>query len=880
MRGVFVGRPTALATALLVVACATFTVAAPPDEAYIQARIEFDSMDEMEEFMSRSHFDVMKAKPGRGVTIVTDAAELEQIRSLGYDVTVELEDMEAHYASRIRGENFGDFHTYSECVDYLDALHAMYPDITTEKASIGLTEEGRDLWVMKISDNPGVDESEPEVLLDGLHHAREPIGPEAIMHFMSWLCENYGTDPEATFLVNEREIWIFLIVNPDGYCYNEQTDPNGGGMWRKNRKDNPGSSCYGVDPNRNYLKEWGTSGISFDPCDDVFCGPEAESELEIQAYTAFTRAHEFVTNISFHSVVGTVLIPWGYDVDVQTPDDALFREVAAEMTQYNGYSYGQCGDILWYSCSGTTCDWLYDELDVFSVCVEVSGSGFWPQESEIPSLRAENLWPQQYIARIAGTYLGMTQYVVDDGPMGNGQPEAGETIDLIVTIQNQGLSGSASDVVITLSTDDPYVQLHSAGSTLGTIGAREDADNAGSPFSLTVDPATPDGHGMAMTVEITAQGFVAVEEITWMVGTPQVLFADDMEGGTGNWVENDGYWGLSSLRSHSPTHSYTDSPTGDYGNYRNTWIELAQSVDLSNAASAQVRFWQRVLTEEDYDFCYVEASSDAGATWGQVGPRYHGDNGSWEEVTLPIDAFTGTPGFKIRFRFTSDTYVEEDGWYIDDVAILGPPPGNARPGAPSLVDPPNGGSVATSTPVLTVGNATDEDPGDVLTYAFLVYSDELCTTEVASISAVAECTGETAWTVDTSLADGDYWWRAYADDGTERGPLMATASFEVQSTGVDGSVTAIALYPGRPNPFARESRLSFDLPASADVRFAIYGVDGRLVRTLVDGAAGPGTVSVTWDGTDDRGRRVGSGLYFMRLETEGQVRHGKIVVLK
>jgi carboxypeptidase T len=873
-------RLAVLVAAALVVVC-TAASAAQPERVHIQARVEFDSMAEMEEFMALSHFDVMEVKPGVGVTIVTDPEELQQIQALGYDVTVELPDMEAEYASRVRGRDYGDFHEFAEVLQYLDDLHAAYPSITTERFSIGTTYEGRNLWAMKISDNPEVDEPEPEVLYDGIHHAREIIVPEVIMHYMSWLCDNYGTDPEATFLVDEREIWFIVIVNPDGFVYNETHNPNGGGMWRQNRQLHPGG-CYGTDVNRNYSYMWGTSGVSHDPCDDeTYCGPNAFSEFETQAYKAFAESREFVTNVTIHSVVGAVLIPWSYDAGIHTPDDALFREIADAMTQYNGYDVGQCGEVLWYSCSGTTSDWLYSELGVVSFCIEVGGSGFWPQESEIPGLRAENLWPQQYMTRVAGTYLGMEDYLLNDGPTGDGKLDAGETIDLSMTIQNQGLSGSASNVVLTLVTDDPYVQLHDASSSLGTIAARASATNSGDPFSFTIDPSTPDAHGIKLTVKIEADGFSTVEEIAAMVGTAAVLFSDDMEGGTGNWVENDGIWGQTVLRSHSPTHSYADSPTGSYGNYLNTWIELAQPLDLSHATAAALSFWHRDITEESYDFCYVEASSDGGSTWLQVGPRYHGDNGTWQMVTLPLDEFTGTAYFKVRFRFTSDTYVTDDGWFVDDVVISGPPTGNTAPTAPGLVGPPNGGSVGTSMPVLTVSNATDADPGDVLNYGFLIYGDELCTSVVASASGVVEGTDETSWTVDSPLTDGTYWWRSYADDGTERGLLMSTASFIVQATGIDdGAITRLALHPGRPNPFSGESHLSFDLPARTDVKFAIYGVDGRLVRTLVAGEAGPGTVTVAWDGTDESGRRVGSGLYFMKLEAGSEVRHGKIIRLK
>ncbi len=868
-------RYIVLALALVMLVSTAGTAA---DVAKIQALVEFDSRAEWREFVSIPGLDVMRSKPGVMVQIVTDAQQLEELRSLGYALTVEIEDMERYYSSRMRGPNFGEFHTYSEMIDFLDDLHANYPLITTARESIGSSWEGRALWAIKISDNPDVDETEPEVLFDGMHHAREPMSLEVQIHYMNWLCQNYGSDPEATFLVDNREIWFLPIVNPDGYVYNETTYPQGGGMWRKNRRDNDGSSCYGVDPNRNYDYMWGTSGISFNPCNDTYCGTSAFSEPEIQAYRDFVLDHEFVTNVTFHSVAGMVLLPWGYDYTQHTADDALFRTMANEMAKYNGYQVGQAGEIL-YDCSGTTCDWAYGVADVLSLCIEVAGTDFWPQESEIAGLNAENLWPQIYVTRVAGGYLALDDYVLSGGD-GDGEPDAGETLDLVATIENQGVGLGMTDVEMTLVTDDAYVTLHDATTTLGSIPALSSADNSADPFSFTLDASCPDAHGLTLTLQISGDGFYAEEDLSWMVGTPTLVFSDDMESGTGNWVENDGYWGLSSSVYHSSTNSYTDSPSGSYGNYRNTWIELAGPLDFSNASAAEMTFWHRVQTELDYDYCYVEASTDNGSTWLQVGPRYHGDNGGWEQVELDLSPYVGTDQFKVRFRFNSDAYVTDNGWFVDDVMIYGPDPSNAPPETPSLSDPPAGGTVSTSTPTLEVVNATDPDAGDVLTYGFLVYSDAERTGLVCSTTGVAEGSGTTSWTVGSSLSNGTYYWTAYADDGTERGPLMDTGSFTVENTGIEGGPTKLALHPALPNPFAARTMIAFDSPVATEARVEVYSVDGRLVRTLLAGSVSPGRTELAWDGRDETGHRLGSGLYFVRVSTPRETRHGKVVVLR
>ena len=102
-----------------------------------------------------------------------------------------------------------------------------------------------------------------EVRLDSLHHSREPQGMQSSLWFLLYMLEEYGNDPLATYLVNEREIYFVPCVNPDGYEYNRQIAPGGGGLWRKNRRDNGNST--GVDLNRNYPFQWGFDNSGSSP---------------------------------------------------------------------------------------------------------------------------------------------------------------------------------------------------------------------------------------------------------------------------------------------------------------------------------------------------------------------------------------------------------------------------------------------------------------------------------------------------------------------------------------------------------------------------------------------------------------------------------------
>ena len=128
------------------------------------------------------------------------------------------------------------YHSYTETTAEVAAVAAAHPDIVS-RFSIGKSYQGRDIWAVKISDNVGVDEAEPEVMFDGTHHSDEHMATEMTLHILHWLVDGYGTVPRITNIVNSREIWIVFTVNPDGAEY----DISGGKFhyWRKNRQPTP-----------------------------------------------------------------------------------------------------------------------------------------------------------------------------------------------------------------------------------------------------------------------------------------------------------------------------------------------------------------------------------------------------------------------------------------------------------------------------------------------------------------------------------------------------------------------------------------------------------------------------------------------------------------
>ncbi len=152
-----------------------------------------------------------------------------------------------------------NYHDYAELTAVVNQVVADHPAIA-RKISIGTSYEGRDLMAVKISDNVGTDENEPEILFNSQQHAREHLTVEMAIYLLNLFTDSYGSDTRITNIVNTREIWIVPTVNPDGSEYDIATGSYR--SWRKNRQPNSGSSDVGTDLNRNWGYNWGCCGGS------------------------------------------------------------------------------------------------------------------------------------------------------------------------------------------------------------------------------------------------------------------------------------------------------------------------------------------------------------------------------------------------------------------------------------------------------------------------------------------------------------------------------------------------------------------------------------------------------------------------------------------
>jgi murein tripeptide amidase MpaA len=352
--------------------------------------------------------------------------------------------------------SMGGYLTYSEMMAELDELKTLYPNLITTKSSIGTSLEGRAIWMVKISDNPTSDESqEPGVIYSGLHHAREPLSMMSLIYYMYYILSQYGTDPEITCLINNRELYFVPCLNPDGYVYNQTTNPSGGGLWRKNRRNN-GDGTFGVDLNRNYSYFWGydNSGSSATTSSEIYRGSSAASEPEVTAYSNFVNSKQLSAGLNYHTYGEELILPFAYN-NSPTSDENHYRNIAGMLTAENKFGYGRPYEVLYYNVNGSTTDWLYGTRNIISFDPELGteADGFWPVQSRILPICESTLDMNISLAWAAGSYIkpriDSDLYV------------SGYSYNLPVRISNYGSSQGTTET-IALSFNDSRILQYDA----------------------------------------------------------------------------------------------------------------------------------------------------------------------------------------------------------------------------------------------------------------------------------------------------------------------------------------------------------------------------------------------------------------------------------
>ncbi len=546
-------------------------VQAGPMVVRVQARDYWELYDHIQ--FKGTSIDIAGKVAGESYDLVLDRADLPLVMASGLAMEVVVDDIDTR-----RGEAAldGYYCSHDSIVSIMRNWATTYPDIC-KFDSIGRTYYGRWIYGVKISDNVQVEEDEPEVLFESLHHSREWACPQAARHFGDTLLANYATNSEFQDFIDNHQLWLFPIINVDGYDY----DYPGQRMWRKDRQ--PFGGSVGTDPNRDYngccngnrMSDWGalTSGSasSHEPSSDVFMGAHAMFGDEVDALAEFFKQHTFVADVSLHSYSELVLWPFGNGFTA--PDDAMLsglgQGMALRMSRLSGGTYTPEQASSLYPTSGGSIDWMY---------------GWAHNVGGFPCM--------SYVFELG------TRFYQNTGDLESIQKECFDGAFYLFT--------HADSIIDNLEGEVPPPVLAPLDSS------------ATGDFTIHWSPVRPE-HNHPDKWEL--------EELTGLTVT-----TDDIESGSGLW-DFEGF-SLSTSQHHSGSNSVFSGSANNISNYMVTKDPYpVQSGD-------SLTFWLWYNLETNYDVFVAEVSENL-LEWTQLHERYEGNASSWQREAFSLEPWVG-----------------------------------------------------------------------------------------------------------------------------------------------------------------------------------------------------------------------------------------------
>ena len=689
---------------------------------YSKASVGLSSQNTLRKLASLGvETDHGQLKPGHSFISAFSEKELERIKAAGFTVDILVPDVVADFqernakvmASIAQDQLVADFcnktktyktprnwklgamggHlTYEQMLVHLDSMRAKFPHLVTAKAAIDTTKtrEGRTIWFVKISDQPDINEpTEPQGLFSAVHHAREPVGMHQLIYFMWYLLENYNMIPELKNLVNNTALFFVPCLNPDGYIFNQTEEPLGGGMWRKNRRNN-GNGTFGVDLNRNYGFKWGFDdfGSSPFPDEDTYRGDEAFSEPETRAMKHFCETHRFKAGLNYHTYSNLIIHPWGFN-NLQCPDSTLFRNLAKEMAKENNYRIGTGMEVLGYNSNGSSDDFMYAEQDdkpaIMAMTPEV-GDWFWPTADQILPLCAENVHQNLTVVRS----LLPCAYVQDStGLFLRSSPDSESVYRLLYKLTRSGVNTNPATFTITFTPfGDSAVGLPTLSKTYTDLLPNQTITDSVLVLAATSVEQLPRRFAFEVAID---NGIFITTDTVYHVGSktdvlPQMVEnCDNADAWLGSWVVRSG--------PQLEGNGCLSQSEGNYAPATNAYMQRKQPFDLRNRAdtvitAAEMTMWTQFDIEKNFDYASVEFSADSGLTWAvactdksslsspfsqQAGadniiPVWDGVRTKWAKERIDLQPYLGKKLW-MRFFFHSDDFAEFAGFMVDDIRI-------------------------------------------------------------------------------------------------------------------------------------------------------------------------------------------------------------------
>ena len=501
----------------------------------------------------------------------------------------------------------------------------------------------------------------------------------------------------------------------------------------------------------------------------------------------------------------------------------------------------------------------------------------------------------------------------------DGGPDAGETIELVLSLQNTG-TDPATGVTATISTSDPYAEILDAVEAFDDL-APDSVRTCLDDYEIAIDSACPDGHALVLDLLIEAAEGSWPLPCTLEVHAPVLTLSsfaivDSLGGDDDGRCDAGETFQLVPQLTNTGGEMATDLTLELHVYHPAVTLTLSKAlVDTLRCAEGleAVSFWLSVDSAAVEPEIYV-AELVVSADWGQnaicafeipVGGFFddvEAGQGNWGSFVITPEYADQwhrsqerdhTPGGMWSWKF-GDT---GEGYYADlaDGALVSEPialndqcqlrfwhwiEAEVNPVEPGYCF--DGGMVEMSV---------DDGPWTEIIpeggYPYLISNDD----------------GLGPWDDETPVFSGQEGWQQavyqidgysgqarfrfrFGSDGADGGSGWFVDEIEFTGRSYDPSAseetTPLVLHPAvrpnQPNPFNRATWITYELPASTSVRLQIFDPAGRLVRTLIDGVSGPGVHGISWNGRDQRGAPAGAGVYFCRFDAGTHSQTRKLVL--
>ncbi|MCP4631567.1 MAG: T9SS type A sorting domain-containing protein [candidate division Zixibacteria bacterium] len=772
--------------------------------------------------------------------------------------------------------------TYDAYVSMMNQFAADYPSLCSI-VTIGDSEEGRKLIALKISDNVGSEEAEPEVFYTSSMHGDETTGYPMMISLIEYLLTNYGSDPQATNLVNNLEIYINPLANPDGtYAGGNNT------VWGATR-----GNANGVDINRNFP----------DPEDGDH--PDGNAwQPETVAMMAFAEAHSFVISANFHGGAEVVNYPWDtwsrrhadddwwIDVSRDYADSAQANSPSGYMTDLdNGITNG----YDWYTISGGRQDYMNFWHGCREVTIELSSTYTMPEDL------LDDYWNYNRAALLC--YIENALY---------------------------GIRGTVTDFDTGLPLE---AQIEVVGHDLDNSYVYTDPDHG--DYYRMIDAGTYDLRFTAdgYTPQTIEDVYIGIDDVTIVdvqlepfSGQLETVYSDDFSsnqgwtgmGGNGEWTIGAATGGSGGDSYGEPDPSVDNTPgsnngvlgndltSGTGGDYNadldSTYWVTSPVIDCTDHFNVSLTFYRWLgIERNDYDHVYLQVYN--GSTWTTIFENGSStiDETSWNEMQYDVSGYAdGSSSFQIRFGIgETDGSWQYCGWNIDDLEVTGWTEEEEQPAVfidmipdnPPVVVQPGGyftftGILANNTPTMLYGDVwimlelpAGGQYGPLQNFQNIPLSpnDTLISTGVRQ-------------NIPGYAILGDYKYIAYAGMYPSYKTDSCDFDFSIVS-GMNGNSESwllsgwfegteiipqtTSLNGNYPNPFNAATNIKYDLAEDGHVSLRVYNVLGQQVETLVDSYQTAGSKTINWDAST-----YSSGVYFYELSAGDKTFTKRMMLVK